>query len=66
MNPGSQEAKAKGCLCPIMDNRWGKGYAIDKDGKPVFVIRTDCPIHGEDPFSDPAGDFDERNADVEV
>jgi hypothetical protein len=48
--PGSDEAKSQGCKCPRMDNAYGAGYlggAKDKDGKPVFVIRADCPIHGE-------------------
>lgn len=25
-NPGSDEAVAKSCLCPRMDNAYGKGY----------------------------------------
>lgn len=25
-NPGSEEAKKLGCICPIFDNSRGKGY----------------------------------------
>ena len=36
-NPGSDEAIAKGCTCPVLDNGHGKGY--------FQVIRADCPLH---------------------
>jgi len=42
-NPGSDEAKKQGCLCPVMDNNHGEGYL----GKGVFVIRGGCPLHGK-------------------
>jgi len=45
VNPGSQEAIDRGCTCPIMDNRWGKGWGVDEDGMPIFVIQDDCPLH---------------------
>ena len=41
-NPGSEEAQALGCNCPVVSNFWGKG--IRGDGK-TFVISTDCPVH---------------------
>lgn len=25
-NPGSEEARKQGCLCPVVDNEFGKGY----------------------------------------
>lgn len=40
-NPGSEEAVEMGCICPRMDNSYGKGYL----GSDNFVIRMDCPIH---------------------
>ena len=51
MNPGSDEAIAAGCTCPIMDNGRGRGYlggVQDDTGQTVFVIAGDCPLHGDD------------------
>ena len=50
MNPGSDEAIAAGCTCPVMDNGHGRGYfggVTDEQGQTVFVIVVDCPVHGE-------------------
>lgn len=54
--PGSDEAIEQGCLCPIFDNSWGDGHHIDRaTGEPMFVIRDDCPLHGDHTtVSDPA------------
>lgn len=41
-NPGSEEARAMGCTCPIFDNNFGKGY-LGQEG--VFVYNMACPIH---------------------
>ncbi len=41
MQPGSDTALAKGCLCPTLDN--GHGH-IDPD-RAVFSLS--CPVHGE-------------------
>jgi len=38
-NPGSEEAGKLGCLCPILDNEYGRGSGGE------FVIRLDCPLH---------------------
>lgn len=46
-NPGSIEAKNKGCKCPQTDNGRGLGAFVDDKGKPVFWINKDCPLHGE-------------------
>ena len=46
-NPGSDAAIAAGCRCPVMDNAHGRGMYEDEDGRPVFVRRLDCPLHGE-------------------
>lgn len=46
LNPGSPEASAKGCKCPVIDNHHGKG--IRDDGK-MFVINGSCPLHGTKP-----------------
>ena len=43
-NPGSKEAKAAGCTCPVMDNAYGAGrYG---DGKAYgWCISGGCPLH---------------------
>lgn len=49
MNPGSDEAIAAGCTCPVIDNGHGRGYmggVTDDKGQTVFVISGDCPLHG--------------------
>lgn len=44
--PGSYDAQALGCKCPVLDNHYGRGYW--GDGKKYgWVHREDCPIHGE-------------------
>lgn len=45
-NPGSDEALALGCECPVMDNSHGKGFVLD--GKRVFWKNAKCPLHGLD------------------
>lgn len=45
MNPGSKEAIAQGCACPIIDNHYGKGFP--RGGKVVFWISELCPIHSK-------------------
>lgn len=41
-NPGSDEAIAQGCRCPVIDNHHGWGYW----SKDVFSINLSCPLHG--------------------
>lgn len=51
-NPGSQEARDRGCRCPVLDNAHGKGYlggAKDRQGRVQFVIKESCPLHGSLP-----------------
>ena len=44
-SPGSPEAVAKGCTCPILDNAHGGGYL----GIPgMFVMTYGCPLHAPD------------------
>lgn len=43
LNPGSPEAYAAGCRCPILDNNHGKGFGPADD--PRFWINGDCPVH---------------------
>lgn len=44
--PGSDEAVAQGCECPVMNNGHGRGYCQDEKGEWVFVVNADCPLHG--------------------
>ena len=39
-NPGSDEAVARGCTCPVLDN--GRGRA-----GPPWWYSGDCPVHVE-------------------
>jgi hypothetical protein len=41
-NPGSDEAVARGCRCPVIDNGRGRGYMGQPD---IFVLSADCPLH---------------------
>lgn len=50
MNPGSPEATANGCTCPVMDNANGAGVP-GADGK-TFWINGDCPLHGLNTLKD--------------
>lgn len=44
--PGSDEAKEAGCLCPRVDNSYGKGWYGMGESHGLYVMREDCPIHG--------------------
>jgi hypothetical protein len=43
--PGSDEAIAHGCLCPVSENMHGKGRFIVNHH--VFWINGLCPLHHE-------------------
>lgn len=43
-NPGSKEAVAQGCTCPVMDNHNGAGVAGD-GAKNGWWVRWGCPVH---------------------
>lgn len=48
-NPGSREAIALGCECPVIDNGHGRGYMggmKDSNGETLFVVTLFCPLHG--------------------
>ena len=45
-NPGSKEALAQNCKCPVIDNNYGLGAYVDKDGVTLFWYNAECPIHG--------------------
>ena len=50
-NPGSREALALGCLCPILDNSHGTGPG-------PFWISSDCDLHSVD-YKDPTDEWQE-------
>jgi len=43
--PGSTEAQALGCTCPIKDNRYGRGQPSPEGDAANYWISTDCPVH---------------------
>lgn len=44
-NPGSEEAQALGCTCPVISNHYGRGFR-QGDGSRGFWMVEDCPVHG--------------------
>ena len=47
-SPGSGEAAAAGCFCPVADNRYGEGIATDV-GTRFWFINEGCPVHDASP-----------------
>ena len=45
--PGSEEACRKGCICPVVENRYGDGAYLDSEGKKHFIYDVNCLIHGD-------------------
>lgn len=43
--PGSADALAQGCRCPVIDNHHGKG-AYGDGAKYGWIKHGDCPMHG--------------------
>lgn len=41
-NPGSEEARAQGCICPVLDNGFGREPDPSMGG---WVITEGCPVH---------------------
>ena len=42
-NPGSDEAMAMGCTCPVLDNNHGRHVPWPGG----YWVNEDCPIHGD-------------------
>lgn len=42
--PGSDEALAAGCKCPVLDNGHGRGVGGDGEAR-GWWISEDCPLH---------------------
>lgn len=45
LRPGSDEALAAGCRCPVLDNAHGRGW-MGVDG--AWVLSGDCPLHAHE------------------
>ncbi len=43
--PGSEAALDLGCLCPVMDNNYGRGFSL-VGGEPQYWHGANCPLHG--------------------
>lgn len=54
LNPGSDEARAAGCRCPVIDNNHGAGMGRDADGERTFVMSFACPLHAPEHLRDDA------------
>ncbi len=44
-NPGSDEARKRGCICAVLDNNHGKFAPYPPDG---WWITDGCPVHAAD------------------
>lgn len=44
-NPGSALARKLGCICPTIDNQYGRGY--ESGTGRAFWIRADCALHAD-------------------
>ena len=44
-DPGTEEAIKMGCICPVMDNEYGRGW-MGQEG--VFIFNMGCPVHAGD------------------
>lgn len=45
--PGSEKARDAGCVCPVIDNRYGRGYYGAPIDSGIYVMTDNCPLHGE-------------------
>lgn len=68
-NPGSDEARALGCRCPVIDNNHGRFPPwpdADAPGGGHYWIKEGCPVHA---FPDPPPDvhgYYEDDTNVQV
>jgi hypothetical protein len=44
--PGSLQALKRGCICFPAENRFGSGRWQPGSTHPVFIVDTECPLHG--------------------
>ena len=41
--PGSRQALDQGCMCAVLDNQRGHGFALEHER--AFWITAECPLH---------------------
>jgi hypothetical protein len=47
-SPGSPQALKQGCICFPAENRFGSGRWQPGSKHPIFIVDTECPLHGFD------------------
>jgi hypothetical protein len=47
-SPGSPQALKRGCTCFPAENRFGSGRWEPGSKHPIFIVDTECPLHGID------------------
>lgn len=45
-SPGSPQALKRGCTCFPAENQFGSGRRETEAKHPIFVVDTECPLHG--------------------
>lgn len=45
--PGSEKARGAGCTCPVIDNRYGRGYYAAPIDSGIYAMSGNCPLHGD-------------------
>lgn len=48
--PGSEQARAEGCCCPVLDNNNGRSAPFPPDN---WWISGECPLHAAAPGDGP-------------
>lgn len=46
-NPGSDQAVAQGCTCPVFDNNHGRRAPVEEGGADYWWVSDRCSLHGE-------------------
>lgn len=44
--PGTEQAVARGCVCPVGDNNGGNGAYVAHDGQVSYWFSSKCRMHG--------------------
>ena len=58
--PGSNDARAAGCKCPMADNHYGEGRGGDGPRWGWYTYK-DCPVHGIARLIGPDGRYISEN-----
>lgn len=41
-NPGTEAAIKQGCICPVINNSYGKGW---RGQEGIFILTAGCKVH---------------------